>query len=164
MSQERCLLALVPVGGCTGWWRWHQSSRTLLKCWSHSCHVYLSRSIVCSYWVLVDDDKNADGTMDTTLRTLISPALTGRLACLHCSSVMLTFVMILRVKRRLLSMSNSNVWPAQGDEYMTCMNFGTLHEAWRSTSALWAEMSRKRSNALFRSSSFFPRAESLKSN
>ena len=99
--------------------------------------------------------------MDMTLRTPIPPALTGRLACRHCSSVMLTFVIILRVIRRLLSMLDSNVWPAHGDERMTSMSFGALHEARRSTSASWAEMSCRRSDALFSSSSFFSRAESI---
>ena len=42
---------------------------------------------------------------------------------------------------------------------MTCMSFGALHEARRNTRASWAEMSCERSDAHFRSSSFFPRAE-----
>ena len=58
-------------------------------------------------------------------------------------------------------MSDSNVWAAHCDECMTYMSFGALHEARRSTSASWAEMSCKRSDALFRSSSFFSRAESF---
>ena len=133
---------------------------TLSKCWSDSYHVHLSRSRACSCWVLVDDDKNADGAMDMTLRTPIPAASTGRLACLHCSPVMLTFVMLLRVRRTLLSISDSNVWPAHGDERMMCMNFDALHEARKNTNASWAEMSCKHSDALLRSSSFFARAES----
>ena len=102
----------------------------------------------------VDDDKNADSAIDITLRTPIPPALTGRLACLHCSFVMLTFIMLLRTRRRLLSMSDSNVWPAHlMNSWLIYMNLDALHEARRSTSASWAEMRCKRTNALFRSRS-----------
>ena len=103
----------------------------IIKMLISSCHVQLFRSKACSCRVLVDDDKNADGVVAVTLRTSIPPALTGRLTCFHCSSVMLTFVMIHSVRRRLLLMSDSNVSPVQGDERMTCMSFGALHEGVR---------------------------------
>ena len=61
---------------------------------------------------LVDDAKNVDGAIDMTLQTPILSTLIGGLACLHCMSVMLTFVMLLKVSRRLQSMSESNVLPA----------------------------------------------------
>ena len=54
---------------------YQNADQTVAKC------IYLGAELA-----VVEDVKNADGAMDMTLRTPIPPALTGRLACLHCSS------------------------------------------------------------------------------
>ena len=64
--------------------------------------------------MLVNDDKNADGAMDVTLGTPTLTALTGKLdiAYLYSSPMMLTLALLYRIRHTLLSISDSNVWPA----------------------------------------------------
>ena len=97
-----------------------------------------------------------------TLRTPISPVLTGWLAGLRCSFVMLTFVLLLRVRRRLLSMLD--ILMCDQHEVMNACRAWALVRCMkreRVRARREPKMSCKRSEALFRSSSFFPRAESI---
>jgi len=93
--------------------------------------------------------KKAEGASDDTRRTPRPPFLTGRLACIHWTSVRSVLVMV-----QTLSLSRSSNFckascPLHGAARNVCISLGALNDALSRTSASCATMEPSRVAALF---------------
>ena len=153
-SQERYQQAAVPTGGGNGCNHVVQQNKLLLN-WSSGNAEQLRSKSFCNCRVLYAEAINVDNASFTELRSPNPPTLTGSVACDHCKSLMLTFVIWIRQSRSISLMDVIVIWPSQGEERWMCIRRGELQYNFSWTNASCDVISRRRFEARLNSAYFF---------